>query len=85
VNISGIGGATSSPTGDRALNETTKLDAHRRRAKAGAEGTPRLVADLYASHPITRGSRTFLCPLFTLSFASSRVYVVDDVADALEE
>jgi hypothetical protein len=85
VNVSGIGGATSSPTGDRAFNETTELHAHWRRAEAGAEGIPGLVADLDTRHSIARGTGTFLGPLFTLSSASSHVYVVDDVADALEE
>src|SRR5262245_28358304 len=85
VNVSGIGGAASSPTGDGTFNETTELDAHGRRTEAGAEGTPGLVADLDTRQPIARHRGTFSCSLFTLPSASSHVDVVDDVADALEE
>ena len=85
VNVSGIGGAASSLTGDRAFNETTELDAHRRRTESRAEGTPCLVARLDARHTIARSPGTLFCALLSLSSSATHVYVVDDVADALEE
>jgi hypothetical protein len=72
-------------TGDLALDELAEGDTDRGCAEAGAIRGPRFVVDLYSSHPITRRSGAFLGSLFPLSPSSSHVYVVDDVADALEE
>ena len=85
TNAVGIKRRAPPVTGNLALDEPAERDTDRSRAEAGAIRTPHVVADLYSRHPITRSSGTFLCPLFTLSSSPTHVYVVDDVADALEE
>ena len=72
-------------TGDLALDEPAERDTDWNCPEAGARRSPRLVVDLHSRHPIARRSGRFLGPLFPLSPSATHVYVVDDVADALEE
>src|SRR5207302_8627243 len=81
MKVAGVGGVTAPPTRDLALDEAAERDVHRRSAQAGAEGTPRLVADLDARHPIARGFCPRGCLPFALSTSPTHVYVVDDAPD----
>jgi hypothetical protein len=67
------------------FDEPAERDANRCCAEAGAIGGPDLIPDLHSRHPVARRSSAFLGSLFTLSSSATHVYVVDDVADALEE
>lgn len=75
----------SAVTGDLTLDEPPDGDVDRSRAEGGPIGRPRFVAHLHSRHPIARSPGAFLCSLLALSTSSAHVYVVDDVADALEE
>src|SRR5207253_1265919 len=81
MKVAGVGGVTAPPTRDLALDEAAERDAHRRSAQTGAEGTPCLVADLDARHPIARGSCPRDCLLFALPTSPTHVSVVDDAPD----
>ena len=85
TNALGIKRRPPSVAGDLALDEPAERDTDRSCAEASAIRSPCFVFDLHSRHPVTRRSETFLCALFTLPSSSSHVYVVDDVADALEE
>jgi hypothetical protein len=81
----GIGRRAATVVGHFAFDEAAERDADRCRTQAGAIGGPDLIAHLHSCHPVARSSSTFLGPMFTLSSSSAHVYVVDHVADALEE
>ena len=83
--VVGIGCRAATVPGYLPFDEPAECSADRCCAQAAAIGRPDLIAHLDSRHPVAWSSCTFLGLLFTLSSASSHVYVVDDVADALEE